>query len=145
MKYFMERMLNLQCAWDRPGEPQWQLLHQKKNNKQVTFKKNLEEEKEIDNTIINEYNSRTSNILVTDDNIDIYNECDILYKNINSALKAISIFKKDDRKNANLGDWSKIIDKFDKEIYSFIQVCPKEMINKLENPITDKINIKEVS
>jgi glutamate synthase (NADPH/NADH) large chain len=45
--------------------------------------------------------------------------------------------------NSNLSQ--KIIDNFDKEIYSFIQVCPKEMINKLENPITDKINIKEVS
>ncbi len=39
----------------------------------------------------------------------------------------------------------KIINNFDKEIYNFIQVCPKEMINKLENPITDKINIKKVS
>ena len=39
----------------------------------------------------------------------------------------------------------KIIDNFDKEIYNFIQVCPKEMLDKLENPITDKINIKEVS
>jgi glutamate synthase (NADPH/NADH) large chain len=45
--------------------------------------------------------------------------------------------------NSNLS--RKIIDNFDKEIYNFIQVCPKEMINKLENPITDKINIKEVS
>ena len=45
--------------------------------------------------------------------------------------------------NSNLSQ--KIINNFDKEIYSFIQVCPKEMINKLENPITDKINIKEVS
>jgi glutamate synthase (NADPH/NADH) large chain len=45
--------------------------------------------------------------------------------------------------NSNLAQ--KIIDNFDKEIYNFIQVCPKEMINKLENPITDKINIKKVS
>ena len=45
--------------------------------------------------------------------------------------------------NSNLSQ--KIINNFDKEIYSFIQVCPKEMINKLENPMTDKINIKEVS
>ena len=45
--------------------------------------------------------------------------------------------------NSNLSQ--KIIDNFDKEIYNFIQVYPKEMINKLENPITDKINIKEVS
>ena len=45
--------------------------------------------------------------------------------------------------NSNLA--RKIIDNFDKEIYNFIQICPKEMISKLENPITDKINIKEVS
>ncbi|HJN84607.1 MAG TPA: glutamate synthase-related protein, partial [Candidatus Pelagibacter bacterium] len=45
--------------------------------------------------------------------------------------------------NSNLS--KNIIDNFDKEIYNFVQVCPKEMINKLENPITDKINIKEVS
>ena len=38
----------------------------------------------------------------------------------------------------------KIIDNFNKEILNFIQVCPKEMINKLENSITNKINIQEV-
>ena len=27
---------------------------------------------------------------------------------------------------------------FDKEIYNFIQVCPKEMLDKLENPISTK-------
>jgi len=39
----------------------------------------------------------------------------------------------------------KIIGNFEKEIENFIQVCPKEMINKLENPITFKSNVKEVS
>ena len=35
---------------------------------------------------------------------------------------------------------------FDKnEILNFVQVCPKEMIDKLENPITLKPMIKEVS
>ena len=38
-----------------------------------------------------------------------------------------------------------IITNFDKEIKNFVQVCPKEMINKLENPITLKSKIKEVS
>ena len=38
----------------------------------------------------------------------------------------------------------KIIENFDKEVKNFIQVCPKEMINKLENPITLKTNIKKV-
>ena len=38
-----------------------------------------------------------------------------------------------------------IITNFKDEIKNFIQVCPKEMINKLENPITLKSGIKEVS
>jgi glutamate synthase (NADPH/NADH) large chain len=38
-----------------------------------------------------------------------------------------------------------IIVNFDKEIKNFIQVCPKEMINKLDYPITLKSKIKEVS
>ena len=39
----------------------------------------------------------------------------------------------------------KIIENFDKEILNFIQVCPKEMIDKLKNPISLKSIIKEVS
>ena len=39
----------------------------------------------------------------------------------------------------------KIIDNFDNEIKNFIQVCPKEMLDKLDNPITLKKSIKEVS
>ena len=38
-----------------------------------------------------------------------------------------------------------IIKNFKDEIKNFVQVCPKEMINKLENPITLKSRIKEVS
>jgi len=38
-----------------------------------------------------------------------------------------------------------IINNFDKEINNFIQVCPKEMINKIENPITSRPKIKDVS
>ena len=45
--------------------------------------------------------------------------------------------------NSNLS--KKIIDNFDKEILNFIQVCPKEMIDKLENPISEKATIKKVS
>ncbi|MDA9085058.1 hypothetical protein N9J95_02515, partial [Candidatus Pelagibacter sp.] len=39
----------------------------------------------------------------------------------------------------------KIIENFDKEICNFLQVCPKEMIDKLKNPISLKTIIKEVS
>ena len=38
-----------------------------------------------------------------------------------------------------------IIYNFGQEIKNFIQICPKEMIGKLKNPITLKSNIKEVS
>ena len=44
-------------------------------------------------------------------------------------------------------DWvpKKIINNFESEINNFFLVFPKEMINKLENPITNKINIQKVS
>ena len=38
-----------------------------------------------------------------------------------------------------------IISNFNQEIENFIQVCPKEMLDKLSNPITLKKTIKEVS
>jgi len=45
--------------------------------------------------------------------------------------------------NSNLS--KKIIKNFDKEISNFVQVCPKEMIDKLKNPISLKPIIEEVS
>jgi len=45
--------------------------------------------------------------------------------------------------NSNLS--KKIIDNFDNEINNFFQVCPKEMLDKLENPITTNLIAKEVS
>jgi glutamate synthase (NADPH/NADH) large chain len=44
--------------------------------------------------------------------------------------------------NSNLS--KKIIENFDEEILNFIQICPKEMINKFENPISLKSTIKKV-
>ena len=38
----------------------------------------------------------------------------------------------------------KIFENFNAEILNFLQICPKEMINKLENPISLKSPIKEV-
>ena len=40
--------------------------------------------------------------------------------------------------NSNVS--KKILENFDTEIHNFIQVCPKEMVDKLENPITNKIS-----
>ena len=39
----------------------------------------------------------------------------------------------------------RIINNYNDEVKNFIQICPKEMIDKLENPITSKPKIKEVS
>ena len=39
----------------------------------------------------------------------------------------------------------KIIKNFSEEVKNFVQVCPKEMLNKLQNPITFKSKIKQVS
>jgi glutamate synthase (NADPH/NADH) large chain len=38
----------------------------------------------------------------------------------------------------------KLINNYDKEINNFVQVCPKEMIDKLENAISLKSKIKKV-
>ena len=38
-----------------------------------------------------------------------------------------------------------IIKNFDEEVKNFVQVCPKEMIGKLQYPITSKLDIQEVS
>ena len=39
----------------------------------------------------------------------------------------------------------KILSDFNNELKNFLQVCPKEMLDKLDNPITSKKVIKEVS
>ena len=36
----------------------------------------------------------------------------------------------------------KIVENFNEEIKNFVQVCPKEMLNKLKNPVTLKSSIK---
>ena len=38
-----------------------------------------------------------------------------------------------------------LISNFEDEIKNFVQVCPKEMLDKLKNPITLNAKIKEVS
>ena len=38
-----------------------------------------------------------------------------------------------------------IINNFEEEVKNFVQVCPKEMIDKLQHPISLKTKIKEVS
>ena len=39
----------------------------------------------------------------------------------------------------------KLIENFDKEVDNFIQVCPKELLNKLKNPITLKKQVEKAS
>ena len=38
-----------------------------------------------------------------------------------------------------------IVDNFVEELKNFIQVCPKEMLDKIENPISLKLRTKQVS
>ena len=38
-----------------------------------------------------------------------------------------------------------LISNFEDEIKNFVQVCPKEMLDKLKNPITLNTKVKEVS
>ena len=50
-------------------------------------------------------------------------------------------FVKETKSNAA----KKILENFDKEILNFKQICPIEMLDKLDNPITIKDNVKKVS
>ena len=59
-----------------------------------------------------------------------------------SILKELIL---DHHKETNSNLSKQIIDNFDEEIKNFLQVCPKEMIDKLENPISLNPKMKEVS
>ena len=39
----------------------------------------------------------------------------------------------------------KIIQNFEKEVMNFYQICPKEMLDKLKNPITNRQKILQVN
>ena len=54
-------------------------------------------------------------------------------------------FIKEHYKQTNSKTSAFIIENFKDEVNRFIQVCPKEMLNKIKNPITYKSTIKEVS
>ena len=45
-------------------------------------------------------------------------------------------------RNKNTVIW---VENFENEVQNFLQVCPKEMLDKLKNPITLKDSIQEVS
>ena len=53
------------------------------------------------------------------------------------------VIKHNEETNSNLSE--QIIENFDDEIKNFLQVCPKEMLNKLENPITNKSLVGKAS
>ena len=81
------------------------------------------------------------------------NEEDLVVKNFSeflesSKVKWITYLKnlvQEHYKETNSDFSKKIIENFDKEISNFIQVCPKEMIDKLKKPISLNSIIKEVS
>ena len=52
---------------------------------------------------------------------------------------------KDFLKETNSIIAKKILDNYEDEILNFKQICPIEMLDKLDNPITLKNNIKKVS
>jgi len=65
-------------------------------------------------------------------NIDIFKCADILYEDIDSALKAIAAYRNGDEKYRNLGDWSTIIEQFD-------PFCDGKSSTRLRNFIETKI------
>ena len=65
---------------------------------------------------------------------EIGNDCQIIH---NSSIGAIPQDKKFGGETSKL-----IIKNFDEEVKYFYQVCPKEMLNKLENPISENKDIK---
>ena len=73
-------------------------------------------------------------------------KCKISIRNIRrEANDDLKNLVKEHHQETNSDFSKKIIENFDKEISNFIQVCPKEMIDKLKNPISLKSIIKEVS
>ena len=79
-------------------------------------------------------------------NYRYFDEGDMLDRVIQYGFKQDESWKIQDHFNETKSNFSKkIIENFDKEILNFTQVCPKEMIDKLENPISIKPIIKEVS
>jgi glutamate synthase (NADPH/NADH) large chain len=87
----------------------------------------------------------------------IYDKCNEFEKKVNSETVIWQTIETDywvdylknlvqehyEETNSELS--KKIIENFAQEISSFIQVCPKEMVDKLKNPISLKSIIKEVS
>lgn len=65
-------------------------------------------------------------------NIDIFKCADILYRDIDSALKAIAAYRNGDEKYKNLGNWSTIIEQFD-------PFCDGKSSTRLRNFIESKI------
>ena len=65
----------------------------------------------------------------------------LCYKRTNFPLFSICQRIKETKSNLS----KQIIDNFEDELKNFVQVCPKEMLNKLENPITFKSKIQKVS
>ncbi len=60
-------------------------------------------------------------------------------------INFLKLLIKEHYEETNSNFSKKIFQNFDEEVKNFIQVCPKEMLDKLENPITLKPLVKEVS
>ena len=121
----------------------------KKNFKGINYNRYLFNSEKFDQNLVIKL-KEADHILIS---IPPENQEDLVVKNFskfleNSKAKWITYLKNlvQEHYNETNSDFSKkIIENFDKEISNFIQVCPKEMIDKLENPISLKPIIKEVS
>ena len=60
-----------------------------------------------------------------------------------SAVLKKLVLEHSEETGSNLS--KKIVDDFENELKNFVQVCPKEMVDKLKNPISTKTKIQKVS
>ena len=65
-------------------------------------------------------------------------QVDYWKKELRSLVKKHAVETESRRAQEILRNW-------DIEVNNFIQICPKEMLNKLENPISFKSKVKKVS
>ena len=75
------------------------------------------------------------------------NPASIIWQNVETSYwkEYLQNNLKDFLKETGSNIAKKILDKYEKEILNFKQICPIEMLDKLDNPITLKSKAKKVS
>ena len=91
------------------------------------------------------YVTSQRSIAHSDDN-SIYDKVQMIKKKENEAQDDLEEDQSKLSDDETLSELSKkIINNYNEEVKNFIQICPKEMIDKLEHPVTAKSKIKQVS